>query len=79
MTLRLEPKTASAHCCPAFLEYHTLLILGPSWISPSQAVIDGWHDTWPDIEADIKWKIRLKLGLVDRERMAQHHLRLWHW
>ena len=36
VTLRLELKTASAHCCHAFRGHHCLLVLGPSWSPPSQ-------------------------------------------
>ena len=57
---------------------YLLTYLADPQAGPS-AVVDGWRTTWPDLEADIKWKIRLKLGLADRERELQHGLRLRHW
>jgi len=46
----------------------------------TEVVAGEWQETWPDIELDLRWKLRRKLGVPDtEEQKLLYHLRLDHW
>ena len=47
---------------------------------PESAVLLNWRETWPDIEADLKAKLRTKLGVAESNMVAKvRALRLRGW
>ena len=73
VTLRLELKTAPAHCCALrSTSHHWLLVLGPSCIRPSQVPRPA------GVSATEPVKMVTEEGLdppaFRREFLAQHHL-----
>jgi len=47
---------------------------------PESAVVLNWRETWPDIEADLKAKLRTKLGVAESDMLAKvRALRLRGW
>ena len=47
---------------------------------PESAVLLNWQETWPDIEADLKAKLRTKLGVAESNMVAKvRALRLRGW
>ena len=46
----------------------------------TQSIVDGWEESWPDIEMDLRWKLRLKLGVPESDEQALvRSLRLRSW
>ena len=46
----------------------------------SKDIVEGWDESWPDIEADLRWKLRIKLGVPElASQKLVRSLRLRYW